>query len=203
MWQNASRLLKNPSGLALAGAVVWLGLLAPPLRNGLESSMTLHMLVQLPLLALTASRGARHPPVQSGAGGRWRRCNRSTPAARPGGLPPASPCFWMLPRSLDAARLDLMVDALNFTVPIAFGAAARPGRAARRLRAVIHLEAIATLLRFGWGYLATEQRLCLVYLLDDQQRAGELLLWLGAAWALAVVWRPMFGSLPRPHAARH
>ena len=109
----------------------------------------------------------------------------------------------MLPRSLDAARLDLMVDALTLTVPIAFGAAGASWPRCPAIAPVIHLEAIATLLRFGWGYLATEQRLCLVYLLDDQQRAGELLLWLGAAWALAVVWRPMFGSLPRPHAARH
>ena len=210
MWQNASRLLKNPSGLALAGAVVWLGLLAPPLRNGLESSMTLHMLVQLPLLALIGflwGRAWTASPVQSGRG-RALAAVQSFNAGGAAGLIAASftMLLWMLPRSLDAARLDLMVDALKFlTVPIAFGAAVALSwpRCPAIARAVIHLEAIATLLRFGWGYLATEQRLCLVYLLDDQQRAGELLLWLGAAWALAVVWRPMFGSLPQPHAARH
>ena len=61
----------------------------------------------------------------------------------------------------------------------------------------MHLEVIATLLRFGWGYLAAEERLCLAYLSGDQQRTGELLLWAGAAYALAIVWRPMFGARPR------
>ena len=69
-------------------------------------------------------------------------------------------------------------------------------------RAVVHLEVIATLARFGWGYLAAEERLCLAYLASDQQRTGELLLWLGAAYAVAVAWRPMFGSLPPRITAR-
>lgn len=56
---------------------------------------------------------------------------------------------------------------------------------------------IATLFRFGWGYLAADERLCLAYLAEDQQRAGELLLWLGVAYAVAVAWRPMFGYAPR------
>jgi hypothetical protein len=64
----------------------------------------------------------------------------------------------------------------------------------------VHLEAIATLLRFGWGYLAAEERLCLAYLAGDQQRTGELLLLAGATYALAIVWRPMFGSA-RPRVA--
>jgi hypothetical protein len=63
--------------------------------------------------------------------------------------------------------------------------------------AVVHLEVIATLFRFGWGYLAADERLCLVYLINDQQRTGELLLWLGAAYAIAVAWRPMFGASAR------
>jgi len=62
-------------------------------------------------------------------------------------------------------------------------------------RAVVHLEVIATLLRFGWGYLAADARLCLAYLADDQQRAGVLLLVLGAFYAVAVTWRPMFGGV--------
>jgi hypothetical protein len=65
----------------------------------------------------------------------------------------------------------------------------------------VHLEVIATLLRFGWGYLAAEERLCLAYLADDQQRTGIILLWLGGLYAVAVAWRPMFGSIPRTHTA--
>ena len=62
---------------------------------------------------------------------------------------------------------------------------------------MVHLEVIATFFRFGWGYLAAEQRLCLAYLADDQTRAGVLLLWFGVVYAVTVTWRPMFG--PAPH----
>jgi hypothetical protein len=61
-------------------------------------------------------------------------------------------------------------------------------------RAVVHLEVIATFFRFGWGYLAAEERLCLAYLAGDQQLTGELLLWLGLGYCVAVAWRPMFGA---------
>jgi hypothetical protein len=48
--------------------------------------------------------------------------------------------------------------------------------------------------------MASEERLCLAYLADDQQLTGILLIYLGSAWAAAVAWRPLFG-LPRARAA--
>jgi hypothetical protein len=106
--------------------------------------------------------------------------------------------LWMLPRFLDLARLDGAVDALKFlSVPLAGLAVALSWpRLPVIARAVVHLEIVATLLRFGWGYLATEERLCLAYLADDQQLTGLLLCYLGGIWAAAVAWRPLFG-LPR------
>jgi hypothetical protein len=111
--------------------------------------------------------------------------------------------LWMLPRCLDLARLDVAADALKFlSVPAAGAAVALSWpRVPAIARAVVHLEVIATLLRFGWGYLAADQRLCLAYLAGDQQRTGELLLWLGAAYAIAAAWRPMFGGVWRTRAA--
>jgi hypothetical protein len=107
--------------------------------------------------------------------------------------------LWMLPRCLDSARLDIAADALKFlSIPAAGAAVALSWpRVPAIARAVVHLEVIATLLRFGWGYLAADERLCLVYLTGDQQRTGELLLWLGAAYAIAFAWRPMFGPMWR------
>jgi hypothetical protein len=59
---------------------------------------------------------------------------------------------------------------------------------------------IATLFRFGWGYLAADERLCLAYLVVDQQRTGEILILSGAVYAVTVAWRPMFGhALPSSH----
>lgn len=183
--------------------LVWLGLLTPPLRAALESSMVLHMLVQLPLLALVGVVWARAwagAPLSSLRGRvlAWlQQYNRGGVT----GLVLASftMLLWMLPRWLDAARMDPAVDLIKFlSVPLAFGAALALSwpRCPPIARAVIHLEGIATLLRFGWGYLAADQRLCLVYLQDDQQRVGVLLLCVAAAWAIAVAWRPLFGPLP-------
>ena len=105
--------------------------------------------------------------------------------------------LWMLPRFLDLARLEVPLDALKFISVPAAGAmvALSWPRLPAIARAVVHLEVIATLFRFGWGYLAAEERLCLAYLSEDQRLTGELLLALGALYALAVVWRPMFGNI--------
>ena len=111
--------------------------------------------------------------------------------------------LWMLPRALDAARLDPGVDALKFaSIFILAGIAVAwswPGCPAL-FRAVVHVEAVATLIRFGWAYLAADQRLCASYLLEDQRGLGAALIVLGILWAAAVAWRPLFGPpdwLPR------
>jgi hypothetical protein len=177
-----------------------LALAVPALRNGLESSMVTHMLVQLPLLALLGFALGRTVllPNASQGGSRWLQAIQSYNAGGATGLIAASfvMLLWMLPRCLDLARLDPSIDALKFvSVPAAgFAVALSWPLLPRIARAVVHLEAIATLLRFGWGYLAAEERLCLAYLAGDQQRTGELLLWAGALYALIVVWRPIFGA---------
>lgn len=195
----------DPALAALLAAGLWTALAAPPLRAGLESSMALHMLVQLPLLAAAGfcagwawlnSRPGGAPAWALGAA-------QSFNAGGVTGILAASfvMVLWMLPRLLDLARLDVTADALKFmAVPLAGLAIALSWpRLPAIARAVVHLEVIATLLRFGWGYLAAEERLCLAYLADDQQRTGVLLLGLGALYAAAITWRPMFGGVPRPN----
>lgn len=165
------------------------------------------MLIQLPLLAgIGFCIGSAWRESRSGrVAARMLKAVQSFNAGGTTGLIAASfaMVLWMLPRCLDAARLDVAVDALKFaTIPAAGLAVALSWpRVPAIARAVIHLEVIATLFRFGWGYLAADQRLCLVYLTGDQQRTGELLLWLGAAYAIATVWRPMFGRGWRTHRA--
>src|SRR5262245_41676639 len=173
--------------------LLWLALAAPPLRGWLESSMALHMLVQLPLLAW----------IGYCVGSTWDRSRplaalKSFNAGGVTGLIIASfvMLLWMLPRPLDLARLDAGIDALKFfSVPVAGIAVALSWPRVPAIgRAVVHLEVIATLLRFGWGYLAAEQRLCVSYLADDQRVTGILLVCLGAAYAVAVSWEAIFGK---------
>jgi len=172
--------------------LLWLALAAPPLRSWLESSMALHMLVQLPLLAW----------IGYCIGRVWTRSHslgqlQSFNAGGLTGLLIASfvMLLWMLPRPLDLARLDASIDALKLvSVPLAGLAVALSWQRVPPIaRAVVHLEVIATLLRFGWGYLAAEQRLCLTYLAEDQRVTGILLVVLGAGYAIAVSWKAVFG----------
>ena len=163
--------------------------------------MVLHMLVQLPLLAFIGFVIGRAfvPAGPGGAANRTVACIQSFNAGGLTGLLIAAftMVLWMLPKCLDLARLDIAVDAIKFmTVPAAGLAIGWSWpRVPVIARAVVHLEAIATLFRFGWGYLAADERLCLVYLTNDQQRTGEILLWLGVVYAIAIAWRPMFGRV--------
>ena len=188
---------------------MWAALAAPPARAWLEASMVSHMLVQLPLLAgIGYSIGRAW--MRSHPGGAAARALAGVQSCNGGGVTGLIAVsfvmvLWMLPRFLDLARLDALVDALKFVSVPAAGlmVALSWPRLPAIARAVVHLEVIATLLRFGWGYLAAEERLCLAYLADDQRLTGELLLWLGVAYAVAIVWRPMFGNIGAGRPAMH
>jgi hypothetical protein len=199
--------LADPMRIAVAAAGLWLVLMVPALRAWLESSMALHMLGQLPLLAgIGYVLGwAWLRSRAEGFAGRVLGAVQSFNAGGVTGILAASVVMvlWMLPRCLDLARLDIEVDALKFlSVPLAGAAVALSWQRLPVIaRAVVHLEVIATLFRFGWGYVAADERLCLAYLADDQQFTGILLIYLGAAWSAAVVWRPLFGGVPRARAA--
>lgn len=190
----------NPMRAMLAASGLWLALATPLARAWLESSMALHMLMQLPLLAVIGyviARAWMHARP-GGAAARTLAVVHSFNAGGATGLIAASfvMVLWMLPRFLDLARLDSAVDAGKFLSVTAAGLAVTLSwpRLPAIARAVVHLEVVATLFRFGWGYLAADERLCLAYLADDQQRTGELLLWFGAVYAVSVVWRPLTGS---------
>ncbi len=176
---------------------VWLALATPALRAALESSMSAHMLLQLPLLVAIGAllaRGARPGPA------RWRAIADGVLRGGVAGLLFAAfvLTLWMLPRLLDAAVLDARFEIAKFIALPAAGAALALSwpRTPPLLRLLVHVEAIATLLRFGWGYLEAPTRLCAVYLPNEQVRVGQALLVAGAAYALLASWRMLFGTPP-------
>ena len=99
-------------------ALLFVALLLPPSRRLLESSMTLQMLVQLPLLISTGYLLREAVPAPLAAAiARWNRHGIS-------GLVLASLAgmFWMLPRSLDAAvSLPWTAFAKFVSVPLLIG----------------------------------------------------------------------------------
>lgn len=175
----------------LVGAIAWVLLVIPPLRQALESTMTLQMLVQIPLLAAAGWLMAQAIPARLDAAiAQWDWSGIS-------GIVLASfaGMAWMLPRALDATLGDPHVVWAKFlSVPLLVGVpiALSWPRAGFVVRGVLLLELIATAFRLGWLYLISPVRLCSNYLLDDQQRLGRYLLVIGfmivAVLAYKLVW---------------
>lgn len=173
-------------------ALLFVALLLPPSRRLLESSMTLQMLVQLPLLISTGYLLREAVPAPFAAAiARWNRHGIS-------GLVLASLAgmFWMLPRSLDGAvSLPWMAFAKFASVPLLIGLPLGLSwpHMGFIVRGVFLLELIATFFRLGWLYLVSPVRLCNNYLLDDQQRAGETMLVIGSVILAGVLAKLLWG----------
>ncbi|TDX99629.1 hypothetical protein [Thiohalophilus thiocyanatoxydans] len=147
-------------------------------RPWLEAGMAWHMGVQIPLLVVVGALLAGH----------WR-ARLSPPGIRRYRATLLlfalfTLALWMLPRLLDAALHQLPVELAKwFSLPLA-GAALRLAwpHLPVILRGVLHLEAIATLLRLGWLYLQAPERYCVSYGIGDQQSLGYLLVIYGALY---------------------
>ena len=179
------------------GLALWLVLALPPVRHVLEASMTLQMLVQIPLLAVAGWLSWSLLPrrVRNWLDG-WNRSGVS-------GLLLASlaAMLWMLPRMLDSALDEPWIETAKFaSVPLLLGVplALSWPRAGFVVRGVFLAEVIATAFRLGWLYRISPVRLCSNYLLDDQQRLGGLLLAVGAALCVAVAWQLVWGRVRIP-----
>ena len=183
-------MLKQVEWYALAALIS--GLLI--LRQTLESSMALHMAVQLPLLAIAGGLLGkillqRNPKRISFA--RRYRISLLLVALMTFSL-------WMLPRLLDAALHDPFYALMKWlSLPLAGLCLAWSWpHLSFVLRGVLHIEALATLLRLGWLYLIAPQRYCVSYGLDEQVLLGYFLLSYGAIYSLFMAGRVLFGGAP-------
>lgn len=154
-----------------------LALAAPSLRGWLESSMLLHMLVQMPLLAASGFAAAAALPAR----------DAQALAGRVGG---ALPCllvaslastFWMVPRALDLALFEPAAEAAKFvTLPLLVGAplALAWPRVGLLGRGFVWTNLASMLAVLGWLYLASPVRVCNAYRVPEQQQTGEWLVFL-------------------------
>ncbi|HET8941810.1 MAG TPA: hypothetical protein VFN13_07475 [Rudaea sp.] len=176
------------------GVTLWCLLALPPVRFMLESSMTLQMLVQIPLLGLSgwwlaASHTDRFDNVLT----RWNRSGIS-------GLLLASlaSIIWMLPRALDASLTIPWIEVAKFAgVPLLIGvpAAISWPRAGFVVRGVLLIEIVAMAFRLGWLYLDSPVRLCSNYLISDQQQLGKSMLAIGVAISLLLAGKLLWGRI--------
>ncbi|HEY0858225.1 MAG TPA: hypothetical protein VGE16_14260 [Albitalea sp.] len=170
--------LRVVTGLALAG-----GLLLPPLRHALESSMSLHMLVQYPALLLAgALLGAAVPCTMQRRLAAWNVLGISGLAACTLVLAVA-----MIPRVLDLALVDMRVEAVKVGALLLAGAMLLPSwRAAGLIVQGFFLGNVLPMTAIiGTLYADSPLRLCNAYRLDDQRQLGQALVWIAIAIALA------------------
>lgn len=169
-------------------ALVYICLLV--LRHWLESAMLRHMGILIPALLIWGGCGSllllRARPSMMEWGRRYRY---SLLWFALFGI-----IFWMLPRLLDASLYIPTLSVLKWlTLPLVGMALVLCWRHLPwLLRAFLHLEAIATLLRLGWLYMAAPQEYCVSYGINDQQRLGYLLLLYAAAYGSMIGLRVLF-----------
>lgn len=170
-------------------------------HDELQVTMALHMAVQIPLLVLLGGLFAQllqlRYPTLTVAGKRYRSSLLLFVLFTFG--------LWMLPRMLDAALHHPDVAIMKWlSLPLAGMALVLCWRHLPFvLRGVLHLEALATLLRLGWLYLIAPQRYCVSYALDEQQLLGYVLLVYGGIYSVLLASKLIFGKTSPDTLAGH
>jgi len=168
----------------LPAAVLLLCLLTlPAVRHWLEASMTRHMLVQFPLLALAgfglaASLGQR----------RVERLNRWNGHGITGLFAAALLlALLMIPRLLDLALVDGRIELAKFLALLVCGAAVQLSwqTAGLLVQGFFLGNVLPMTVVVGYLFESSPVRLCNAYLLGDQERLGQGLVWSAAAVGLA------------------
>ncbi len=167
-----------------------------PLRAWLESSMTAHMLVQLPLLLFAGwlfSARARHWLHPRGA--RLQRWNAGGAAGLL--LTAAVTATWMIPRALDLSVTSIGVDAMKFASLFVAGVALHSSWSRAGAIGQAFFIGNVTWMMAAAGLLLRDApvRVCTSYLTQDQQYAGTGLLLLAAA--VGVRWFTVWLGAPK------
>ena len=200
-----SILSRGAAWLALPATLMLLALLALPVtRRFLEGSMTLHMLVQYPLLMLCgALLAGRLPavclklePAGRSAGNGWNAHGMTGLFASAVIL-----AILMIPRVLDLALISPAVEFAKMAALLFCGAALRLSwQAAGWLVQGFFLGQVLPMsVVVGTLYESSPVRVCNAYLLGDQVLLGRLLVWIAAGVALAWL-AGLFRSLMRSDA---
>jgi hypothetical protein len=179
-----------------AGGLMLIGVLAMPAsRRILEAQMVTHMLIQIPLLALSGVLFA------SAVGARVRHTLESyNERGLPGMLVALfASSYWMLPRALDAALNSPAMELVKFfSLPLLVGLplALSWARLGTVGRGFVLANAISMIAVAGWLYRESPVRLCNYYLIDQQILLGDYLLAVALLMGLVCTARAFIGSLP-------
>jgi len=176
------------------GVVIIMALLFPSIRNFLESSLILHMLIQIPALILAGWFMGRN--LKSNMMQDWNE----------DGLPGlfislVFILFWMIPRWLDASLNETLWEILKFiTIPLLIGVPLGMSwfRMSGFTRAVVWTNGISMLVVVGWLYISSPIRVCNNYLVNQQEEFGYAAMILALVIAIFWVVFLFFGSWKHP-----
>jgi hypothetical protein len=169
---------------SLAG-LLFLVLATATARDALERVMVVHMLVQIPLLAIVGALGTAALPERVKA---WSaECNRGGISGTLLALIASS--WWMVPRALDWALASPLMEAAKFvTLPLFVGAplALSWARLGSLGRGFVIANVLPMWTVVGWAYIAAPVRVCNFYLVDQQVVAGVGLVGVSIAVGVAM-----------------
>lgn len=168
---------------ALGGLGLIMLLALPWTRHALESVMILHMLVQIPLLAVAGALTAK------ALAPRWRATLETWNENGISGILMAAivSSWWMVPRALDAALASPAMELAKFiSLPLFVGAplALSWSRLGAMGRGFVVANVLPMWAVVGWLYLAAPVRVCNFYLVEDQSVAGMGLLFVSVGLAV-------------------
>jgi hypothetical protein len=153
-------------------------------RTWLEATLVGHVLVQMPLLALTGWLfGSAFEPRLDRIMERWNRFGVAGFT-----LAIFMILFWMLPRSVDSAVANLGYEVFKFVSLPCTGAALAVSfpRTHPLFAGALKASVVSMLAVLAWVYAAAPVRLCNSYLGSDQKMLGAGIAVL--ACALAINW---------------
>lgn len=148
----------------------------------LESSMILHMLVQLPLLAALGFFCSLELSKLYTSLIRYADDYGAVTFVFVTGVF----MFWMIPSALDQSVTEWSYKISKYISVFFMGFVYGYGRLYMNpiLHGVLKFEGWAMLCRFGYGYMVAPQRLCSNYLIEEQIVLGKIFLVLAAIIAL-------------------
>lgn len=186
--------MKRTTLIGLVGIALWVVNMLPPVRALIETTMTSQMLVQLTMLTMSGWFVAHLVPLH--VRDHIDRWNAQGIAGLL--LATVTSMVWMLPRMMDSSLSDGTITVAKFvTVPLLIGVplALSWPLMGFVVRGFFLLEAVATAFRLGWLYLISPERVCVNYLIDDQQVLGIVMLCIGGVLFVYFGWKLMFSTI--------
>ena len=164
-------------------AIADVATVSPPVDSFLDASMSRHMLLQMPLLAVLGYGAGLIWPIP-----RFRLASLGHSAIF---FAMGSLVFWMLPRSLDTAVAVAWVDQVMHLNMLAAGWSLVIGlpRLSFHTKMAFGVYGLAMALTAGVVYVGAVVPVCSAYSIQQQNEAGALLLWIGGALFIVLIGR--------------